>query len=272
MSCTKDAIRRQNESDIDGYRTHLQAASRSPATVQLRAWQLRRLGESLSRPLRSARTSDLASYLATHEWRSSTKEALRATLRGFYGFLQASGQITSNPASGLPTIRVNRRALMPAPEATIAGVVVDERVQLMIDLGARQGLRRAEIAVIHSRDLVPGPHGYSLIVHGKGSKERAIPLHPDVAARILASGFGWLFPSSRSGGHLTANYVGVLLSRALGPGWSAHSLRRRFATKIYDGNRDLRAVQLLLGHASIATTQVYIGTRPDTLRDALDYV
>ena len=65
--------------------------------------------------------------------------------------------------------------------------------------------------------------------------------------------------------------VGVILDRALPEGWSSHSLRRRFATKIYNETKDLRAVQQLLGHTSLDVTQRYIGTRGDALRDALGH-
>lgn len=108
----------------------------------------------------------------------------------------------------------------------------------------------------------------STLVHGKGDKDRTIPLHEDIAAQILAAGPGWLFPTPRSDGHLTPNYVGVVITQALPRGWSAHSLRRRFATSTYDASH-LRAVQLLLGHTSLATTQVYIGSRAEGLRAAL---
>ena len=73
---------------------------------------------------------------------------------------------------------------------------------------------------------------------------------------------------SLGAGHLSVNHVGVLVRRATG-GWPAHSLRRRFATAAYDGSHDLRAVQQLLGHSSLATTQRYVATRPETLREAL---
>lgn len=256
-------------SDIASYATHMKAAGKPHSTIYLRTWQLRRCAETLAPiTLRSATTAHLAGYLTSHDWAPSTTASVRYTMRDFYRFLVEDGKIRRNPALGLPKVKIPRREPRPAPEVVVRAVY-DPRVQLMVDLGARQGLRRAEIAVIHSRDVVPDLIGFSLIVHGKGSKERTVPLHPDVADRIIAAGPGWLFPSSRSGGHLTANYVGVLLSRKLGSGWTAHSLRRRFATKIYTESHDLRAVQKLLGHASLSTTQQYIGTDPEGLRDAL---
>lgn len=254
--------------DIDAYRVRLQAAAKSPQTVYLRTWQLRRLAEALPGSLRSATTADLARYLTGHGWSPATIYSVRATMRDFYRWMVTSRRIRRNPAADLPPVRVPRREPRPAPESALREARGDARAQLMLDLAARQGLRRAEIAAIHSRDLVPDLDGWSLIVHGKGSRERTIPLHPFLADRIRQAGPGWLFPSPR-GGHLTPGRVGVIISGALADGWTAHSLRRRFATQVNDGSHDLRAVQRLLGHASVATTERYVATGREQLRDAI---
>lgn len=258
--------------DLMAYREQLRAGGKSNATVQLRLWQLRRMASDTLKPLRSMTAGQLAAYLSAQSWAPATRYSVRATLKDFYAFLVDSGRIDRDPAARLPRIKVNPPAHQPTPDDALqaASEVADARTQLMLELAVRQGLRRCEVAQVHTgRDLVRDPNGWALIVHGKGSKDRMIPLHADLAERLRATGSGWVFPNG-VGGHLTANYVGVLMSRALPEGWSAHSLRRRFATRAYDGTHDLRAVQQLLGHSSIATTQVYIGTRPEVLRAALD--
>ena len=98
-----------------------------------------------------------------------------------------------------------------------------------------------------------------------------MPLLPDVASRLTALPRGWAFPSPRGHGHITTNHVGTLISRALPQGWTAHSLRRRFATSVYRGSHDIRAVQVLLGHSSVQTTQVYVGVEQAELRTALRF-
>lgn len=255
--------------DIASYRTHLQAGGHPERTVELRVWQLRKLADQVN--LRQATTADLARYLAGHGWQPATIYSVRATMRSFYRFMVARRYLLHDPAADLPRVRVHPPMKRPAPEDVIAGAECpDERVQLMVDLAAREGMRRAEIAAVNtSRDLIEDLEGWSLIVHGKGGKDRLVPLHPDIAARLRALPRGWAFPSP-NGGHLSPNWVGVLISRALPDGWSAHSLRRRFATRAFDGSRDLRAVQQLLGHSSLSTTQLYIGPRPDSLRAAVD--
>lgn len=270
----RPAVAAQNVRDIDSYMIHMRAAGRAASTIYSRGFQLRCIADELGAPLRTATTADLERIFAAHaHWSPATRRSNRCTLLDFYRFLVDAGHARRNPVEQLPRVRVPQRNLPAAPEEVIAAAQTDDpRVRLMIDLAARQGLRRAEIVAIHSHDLIPGPDGWSLTVHGKGGKDRTIPLHDDIAGRILAAGKGWLFPSDRSAsGHLTGARAWKLMGDALGPGWAPHSLRRRFATQTYEGSHDLRSVQLLLGHSDLSTTQRYLDTRTTALRDALRY-
>lgn len=134
------------------------------------------------------------------------------------------------------------------------------------------GLRRAEIAAVHYRDLVAG----QLLVRGKGGHQRLVPLHPDLVAELEVErrrrltgepGQGWcgpyvhadgyLFPSSLKPEPLTAKHLGVIAKECLPTGWTLHTLRHRFASQAYAAQRDLRAVQELLGHTKPETTARY---------------
>jgi site-specific recombinase XerD len=79
---------------------------------------------------------------------------------------------------------------------------------------------------------------------------------------------GWLFPNG-SGGHLSPWMVGQLVARVLPAQWTMHTLRHRFASRAYRGTRNLRAVQVLLGHASIATTERYTAVDDSEIRAAM---
>ena len=99
---------------------------------------------------------------------------------------------------------------------------------------------------------------------------RVIPITNALAHEILAAD-GFLFPGQIDG-HLSAAYVSKLISRALPEGWTAHTLRHRFASRAYVGaGKDIRAVQELLGHASVATTQIYTAVEDDVMRQAVAF-
>jgi len=265
-----------NAADTAAYYATLKASGGSASTLMLRRSQLGRLMEAFPRrTLRSLTTSDLIEYFSTNgsQWGSSTAYSYRCTLKNFYSVLLREGLVTSNPAAAMPRVKVKNKIMTAAPESSVLDRDdLDDRARLMLELGARQGLRRIEIARLHSRDLVRDGAGWSLIVHGKGDKDRLIPLHDDIAERLRAREAGWVFPSDRSrSGHISPDRVGFILNAALPDGWSGHSLRRRFATKIYAETHDVRAVQQLLGHTSLDVTQRYIGTQADSLRTALGH-
>lgn len=134
----------------------------------------------------------------------------------------------------------------------------------MARLAAYAGLRAAEIAQVHSTHL----EGDVLRVVGKGGKVRFVPVTNRRLLVQLRDLVGWAFPSP-AGGHLTPGHVTRLLSEALPDGWTAHTLRHRFATVVYDGTRDLLTLSALLGHARPETTQRYVRLSPDALRAAV---
>ncbi|WP_435277917.1 tyrosine-type recombinase/integrase [Rhodococcus yananensis] len=130
-------------------------------------------------------------------------------------------------------------------------------------------MRRGEVAQVHpENDMVPDVVGWSLIVHGKGQRKRVLPLPNDLADALHEAGPGYLFPSP-AGGHLSAHWVGTLVSRALADGTTMHQLRHLCATEIHDQTHDVRLVQVLLGHASLATTQRYLAVDDAKVRDAV---
>ena len=136
--------------------------------------------------------------------------------------------------------------------------------------GSWSDWRRGEIAKVHSRDVMDDLLGKSLIITGKGDKQRIVPLPDDLADYIEHCG-GWLLPG-RWGGHVEQSYVNRHISRLLPDGWGCHSLRHRYATKTYEQTHDLFLVARLLGHSSVETTQIYVAMPDSRLRAALDAV
>lgn len=133
-------------------------------------------------------------------------------------------------------------------------------------------MRRAEVAVCHRNDLFREGLNWALLIHGKGGKDRVLPVTDSLAAAIVDfCPAGYLFPSLDKWGnvlaaHLSEHHVGKLMSALMPPGWSMHKLRHRFASRGLAGTNDLIAVQEALGHVSVATTQRYVKITRDKVR------
>jgi integrase/recombinase XerD len=156
----------------------------------------------------------------------------------------------------------------------------------MVELLYASGLRVSELTALPLAVLARDP-AY-LIVKGKGGKERLAPLnlaaraavkaYLEVRPRFLPAGDKanpWLFPSRGKGGRLTPRRLAQLLDEAAADARidparvSPHVLRHAFATHLLEGGADLRVVQTLLGHADIATTQIYTHVASERLGEVV---
>lgn len=246
-----------------------------PSTIAQRRYQVSRLARAhVDRSPWDLTVNDLTAYLSSHEWGREMLRSNRAAARSFYGWAHAAGLTDHDPSRLLRKVPASRGVPRPAPEFVINTALerADDRVQLMIVLGSRYGLRRGEISRVSTRDLRVDPDGqWSLVVHGKGGKDRVIPLMPDIAGVIRDAAPGWLFPSTRlqdGGRPISPAWAGKLIRRALADA-TTHQLRHRFASRSYQATGDIRAVQELLGHASVATTQRYTAVADGALRAAV---
>lgn len=247
---------------------HLTAAGRAAGTRELRRYHLHTLADAVNAGPLSVETDQLAAWLAREDWTPNTRRSHRATLAVFFGWLQHTGHRIDNPAALLETVAGVIGKPRPCPESAlrVAVATAPERERLMIALAAGAGLRRAEIAKVRAEDVEHAIGGYMLRVVGKGNRVRLVPISDEMAEAIGRRG-RWAFPNP-NGGPLTPAHVGKCISRLLPPGWTAHTLRHRFASAAYSADRDIRAVQELLGHASVATTQIYTAIPDDAPRRA----
>lgn len=250
---------------LAGYVIAMQAAGRSAGTIRLHRHYLAQLRERHAHPWRVS-TAQLRELLANPAWGPETRKSARTVLRGFYRWAHGEGHVDEDPALGLLPIRVPSRVPRPTPEHVVERLLrhEDARLGLMAMLAAYGGLRAGEIARVHQSDYVAG----ELLVHGKGGKVRAVPVVDDRLDARLAAARGWAFPNGH-GCHLSPGHVSRLLSRAMPPGWTAHTLRHRCATVAYAGTRDLLAVSALLGHSRPETTQRYVLLPDDAVRAAV---
>lgn len=257
---------------IDAWSDWMRAAARPETTIYLRTYHVRRLGAAWpDRGPWALGLDDLADWLGWFDWAPETRRSYRASLRGFYGWGHVTGRIEANPAALLPTVSPPRGRPRPVPEPVLidARHAADDRADLMLALASRAGLRRGEIARLHTRDLVPDLDGWSLRVAGKGGRVRLVPLVDELSRLLRELPAGHAFPGQVDG-HLSASHVGRVISRALPDQWTAHTLRHRFASVTYAASRDLRAVQELLGHAKPETTARYTAVPDDAMRAAVN--
>ena len=222
----------------------------------------------------------------------ATAARRRASVRGFYRFVLGEGWRKDDPSrrvdapkKGRPLPKVLTREEV---DRLIAAAGEKDgtqglRLACMVELLYASGLRISELLGLPVAAVARDP-AY-LIVKGKGGKERLAPLND--AARTAVQAYlparksffpkgaldsPWLFPSRGEGGRLTRRRFSQLLDEAaLAAGVdpakvSPHVLRHAFATHLLEGGADLRAVQKLLGHADIATTQIYTHVAGERLR------
>lgn len=250
---------------IEEWLRWLSGGDPSPGTIGLRRSQLIRL--ALHVDLLEAEEEDLTAWLAQPTWARETRRSARAGIRSFYRWAHSKDLVDEDPALDLRPIRPGSPRPRPYPEKLLAESLLraDRERELMLLLGAYAGLRRAEIARVHSDDV----EGDVLVVFGKGAKYRRIPIH-DRLAPHLRQIRGWAFPSPRRGGeHVVETYVRDRLGSVMADGWTPHTLRHRFATQTYKVRRDLVVVQRLLGHARIETTRLYVLVDDQDLIDAV---
>jgi integrase/recombinase XerD len=216
-------------------------------------------------------------------------------VRQFYRFVLGETWRTEDPSrrveaprKGRPLPKVLSREEMDRLIAAAAARDGDQGLRLgcMVELAYASGLRISELTGLTLAALARDP-AY-LIVKGKGGKERLAPLNGSARAavkaylavrpRFLSKGDKanpWLFPSRGQAGRLTPRRFGQLLDEAAaGAGIdparvSPHVLRHAFATHLLEGGADLRVVQTLLGHADIATTQIYTHVAGERLREVV---
>ena len=228
--------------------------------------------------LASASPDDLARLAAA--WAPLARASLArktSALRGFFRFLVADGLRRDDPTLALPAIAPARplpkslsdgdveRLFAALAERLTTATPAALRLSALVELLYGSGLRATELVSL-PRHAIRAGRGHAILT-GKGDKERLVPIGRRAEAAVLAHGANvptdarYLFPSGDK--HLSRVRLFQLvreLAAAAGippDRISPHVLRHAFATHLLEGGADLRALQLMLGHADIATTQIY---------------
>lgn len=253
----------------------LRALGRASTTIATRVEHIRWLArDTTTDDPWELTTGDLVAWLGSHDWARETRRGVRASLRGFWRWGILDGRAVEDPTAVLPAPRPVPPSPHPTPERAYEAALLHAppAARLMLRLAAEAGLRRAEVAQVHARDVAETTGGWTLTVHGKGGRERPVPIPPGLAwdVRTKCQG-GFAFPGQHQG-HVSPRWVGTRISRLLPDGLTMHGLRHRFASEAYRLSSDLLGVQKLLGHASPTTTQVYVLIPDDRLRVIVDAV
>ena len=260
------------------------------------AFALKQNGVALQR----ASPKDLKAYLvslARRHMASATSARRLSAIKQFYRFLFGEGFAKSDPAAHLDAPKRGRPLPKVLSEAEVdrllsAAASLDpydaKRAVCLLELLYATGLRVSELVSLPFAVARGDPR--ALMVKGKGGRERLVPLNP--AARGALAEYldirdefipgknakkdsRWLFPSASAEGHLTRQRFGqmlknIALKAQIDPAMlSPHTLRHAFATHLLARGADLRSVQQMLGHADIATTQIYTHVAGDRLARTL---
>lgn len=247
------------------WRRHMQARSLSPNTIDERLRVLAGLEHTTGTPARRLTTDQLVDWLAAGPWSTSTRATYHGYLRAWFIWLQTQEIRMDNPMVKIPAPRAPRRRPRPVADAhldVLLATPMHRKTRAMILLAALEGLRVHEIAKIRGQDidLVAG----TLHVIGKGGSDYDLPLHPmlaEIAATMPRVGY-WFPANARrpAGGCVHSRSVTDIISRTMrraGVPGTPHALRHWYGTTLVDSGADLRTVQELLRHASLATTQIY---------------
>jgi integrase/recombinase XerD len=281
---------------LDAYLDHLRVARRlSPASLEAYSRdlaQLARFAESQKQPLASLGRSDLEAFargLVAQPYSPRSTARIVSAVRGFYKFLVLSRRLTDSPADELRPPRAwpalprflsgdDVERLLGAPDlSTPRG----QRDRALIEVLYATGLRVSELCHLKASDLHLEA-GYLTCV-GKGAKQRLVPLGSEAVAHVRRYVTGarpallrkrssaWLFVNARGGAALSRVGVwkilkGYAAAAGVRTALSPHVLRHSFATHLLDRGADLRAIQMMLGHADLSTTQIYTHLHQSRLR------
>lgn len=272
------------EQPLTAWVRYLYAKGAAPSTVRSYRDELRMFArEHATLDPFAVTLDDLYEWMAGKRWGRETRRRRKVSVSSFYQWAVSTERMAEDPTRNLPTVRGGDPVARPVTDAELAAALSasgDERWTLALRLAAELGLRRGEVARVHTADVVRSDDGGWLTVHGKGGKVRRVPLTDALALILSIRPAGYVFPGqvrerqahAAGAGHISARYLGKKIAELLPAGVTMHALRHRFATRAYSVDRDVFTVQRLLGHASPATTQRYVQVADSRLRALVEAV
>lgn len=257
-----------NDETLTRFEQWMLGTDRLDGTIALRMRHMRALASTVE--LAAAEITDLEAVRARRRHLADeTRKSELASWRVFYSWMHKRGLRHDDPTLDLDSVRVRVRIPRIAPDDAVARAIetASPRDRAMILLARYGCLRLTELTTLHTRDRT----GERMRILGKGDKERIVyanePLRFALHALERDQGPGYYFPGLTAP-HMHPMSVNKIITRVTG--WNPHSLRHAGATAAYNSTRNLRAVQEMLGHASLATTQRYLHLDDDERRETAD--
>lgn len=255
---------------------------------------LQQLSRGIAKPFGEVSDADLVAFRARLEragHAASTVARKVVVWRQFFLFLKREHFISTNPTQHLSVPKNRRKIPEVISEEAIQSLLEKiaknpepkaVRTWLLFELLYGAGLRASELVGLKLHHFALRPTGGQaaplLCVRGKGGRERQIPLHPTCLLALeryleaypsMQRCSGWLFPSSGASGHISRQWLARMLKQAAADVGiahiSPHVVRHAFATHLLCHGANLMVIQKLLGHADIATTQIYTHVQPKHL-------
>ncbi|HHW50968.1 MAG TPA: tyrosine-type recombinase/integrase [Pseudoclavibacter sp.] len=275
------------EQTLSDYATHQRAQRLSEKTIKNRAELFATVARVTRRGPNDVTYEDLLRVLGRPHPRTGerlapgTMQSERSYMQAFFKWMKKTGRRKDNPAKNLPKIKMARRRPRPLRLDQIEAVLdcgIYTRTRDIITIGALSGLRIGEIVKIRGEDV--DLIGMTIRSTRKGNLDHRVPLHPalvPIFERLPRD--GWVFPSPypnkqfpHGGGHILMGSASDRVSKALRAAGivdrriTAHSLRHFLATTLLRDGVPIRVVQEILGHASLATTQLYAEVLDDDMQ------
>lgn len=246
---------------------HLRLRDLAATHVRSRQRAIERLAGHLDRDASTATPDELLAYVGRIPRNTSrSKYAEVSHIVCFFRWAHLHEFIASDPSRKVPRPRLSRLLPRPMSEADVAVAIENAppRIRIWLVLAAYEGLRACEIACLDRTDVLTTALTPVVIAHGKGRKDRVVPLGERALAELRAFGMparGPLFPRLDGlPGPTSAHRVSTICCdylHGLGITDSLHSLRHRFATRAYAASQDILVVGALLGHEDPASTAGY---------------
>lgn len=251
------------DSMLASWSTYMRVQGHSSRTIECRRWLVRRAVTATEQPAERM-TPEAVTYWLAGFTNSKTRATYFDGVASFYRWLEVAGYEHSNPMPRVPRPRSPRGLPRPCSDRALTAILalpgLPADTRAMVSLGAYAGLRIHEIAKF-SGDQVDADAG-TLRVLGKGCRDSVLPLHRDLAELALVMPASFWFPSPiRRGEPLGRGAAWAHITRAAdlaGVVLTPHQLRHWFGTSLVRQGVDLRRVQILMRHSSLATTQGYI--------------